>query len=87
MLQASVTGLAPKHAYYIALAASSDGHGTLQPLASFMTNPAGAAIVDSVGPIRQVVESSGSQQRRFLVVVEGTPGQAGSVVQVQPANK
>lgn len=87
VLQASVTGLAPKHAYYIALATSPDGHGALQPLAFFITNPAGAAIVDSVGPIRQLVESSEPQQRRFLVVVEGTPDQAGSVVQVQLANK
>ncbi len=30
----------------------------LEPLAAFMTNPAGAAIVNAVGPIRQIVQSN-----------------------------
>jgi hypothetical protein len=29
----------------------ADGGGQLQPLAAFMTNPAGAAIVNATGPI------------------------------------
>ena len=57
VLQAAVTGLEPKQPYVLALATQPDGGGTLEPIASFMTNPAGAAVVNTVGPIRQVVES------------------------------
>ena len=56
VLQASVTGLQPKQRYVLALADKSDGTGRLQPLAAFMTNPAGSAIVNAVGPIRQIVQ-------------------------------
>lgn len=52
VLQASVTGLEPKQKYVLALADQADGRGSLQPLAAFMTNPAGSAIVNAVGPIR-----------------------------------
>src|SRR5262249_14533160 len=56
VLQASVTGLAPKSAYVLALSTKPDGAGPLQPLQAFVTNPAGAAIVNTVGPVRQVVK-------------------------------
>ena len=49
VLQASVTGLEPKQKYVLALADQSDGSGPLQPLAAFMTNPAGSAIVNAPG--------------------------------------
>jgi hypothetical protein len=39
----------------LALATRADGRGKLEPLASFMTNPAGAAILNALGPIRQIV--------------------------------
>ena len=39
----------------MALSARSDGQGPLEPLANFTANLAGAAIVNAVGPIRQVV--------------------------------
>jgi hypothetical protein len=55
----------------------------LEPLADFTTNPAGSAIVNAVGPIRQVVRGEGSTPRRYLVIVSGTSGQPGSPVQVQ----
>ena len=55
VLQASVTGLEPKQPYVLALAHDRDGDGPLQPLAAFMTNPAGSAIVNAIGPIRQIV--------------------------------
>jgi len=55
VLQASVTGLEPKRPYVLALSRTPDGGGALQPLAVFTTNPAGAAIVNALGPIRQVV--------------------------------
>jgi YVTN family beta-propeller protein len=83
VLEASVTGLMPKQPYVLALASKPDGHGPLQPLASFMTNPAGSAIVNAVGPIRQIVRSSVKGERRFLVILSGTPDKLGPVVQLQ----
>ena len=55
ILQAAVAGLPPKADFILALADRPDGRGKLQPLAKFTTNPAGSAIVNAVGPIRQVV--------------------------------
>src|SRR5438552_7904607 len=53
VLQAAATGLEPKQPYVLALAQDAGGGGPLRPLASFMSNPEGAAIVNSIGPIRQ----------------------------------
>jgi YVTN family beta-propeller protein len=83
MLQAAVTGLDPKAPYVLALSADPKGAGSLEPLAAFMTNPAGAAIVNAVGPIRQVVQSSAPDVRRYLVIARGTASEIGPIVQVQ----
>lgn len=83
VLQASVTGLMPKTAYTIALADNPDGSGTLEPLAAFMTNPAGSAIVNALGPIRQVVQDSAPEKRRFLVIAPTVNGKPGMPVQAQ----
>jgi YVTN family beta-propeller protein len=83
VLEASVSGLQPKQPYVLALATKPDGSGPLDPLAAFSTNPAGAAIVNSVGPIRQIVQSADNSQRRYLVIVEGTTDKFGAQVQVQ----
>ncbi|MBN8871235.1 MAG: YncE family protein [Rhodospirillales bacterium] len=83
VLQASVTGLAPKKPYVLALAENRSGHGALQPLSAFMTNPAGSAIVNATGPIRQIVQSDTKTERRYLVIAEGTAAQTGSIVQVE----
>jgi len=83
VLQASVTGLQPKQPYVLALAQDASGAGHVDPLAAFMTNPAGSAIVNTVGPIRQVVQSEARSERRYLVVVEGTPAKLGTPVQAQ----
>src|SRR5207302_9905456 len=50
VLQAAVTGLEPEKSYVLALATQPDGGGKLEAIASFTTNPAGAAIVNTVGP-------------------------------------
>ena len=55
----------------------------VEPLAAFMTNPAGSAIVNAVGPIRQIVQSMDKVQRRYLVIVPGAIGKLGAPVQVQ----
>ncbi len=83
VLQAAVTGLEPKKAYTLALSEKADGGGTLQPLAAFMTNPAGAAVVDTVGPIRQLVEAKQDEVRRYLVIAPGAASDLGAAVQVQ----
>jgi YVTN family beta-propeller protein len=84
VLQAAVTGLEAKQRYVLALSAQADGGGTLQPLAAFMTNPAGSAIVNVVGPIRQIVLGSAASERRYLVIAPGDASKFGEAVQVQP---
>ena len=83
VLQAAVAGLEPKRAYVLALANHADGSGALEPLADFTTNPAGAAIVNATGPIRQVVQGEWKTIRRYLVIARGNSAKPGSVVQVQ----
>jgi YVTN family beta-propeller protein len=84
ILQASVTGLAPKQKYVLALSGHADGSGTLQPLAAFMTNPAGSAIVDAAGPIRQIVDQPTEADRHYLVIVAGDQGTiSGDALQIQ----
>ncbi len=48
----------------------------------FMTNPAGAAIVNTIGPIRQLVHGEDKIPRRYLVILPGTPDNHGVPVQV-----
>jgi hypothetical protein len=83
VLEGAVTGLEPKHSYVLALSDRADGGGKLEPLASFMTNPAGAQIVNAVGPIRQVVLGEAEAPRRYLVIAPGTPASLGEAVQLQ----
>jgi YVTN family beta-propeller protein len=83
VLQASVTGLEPKQKYVLALADRADGGGTLQPLAAFMTNPAGSAIVNTTGPIRQIVQNPVTSARRYLVIAPGDAADLGEAVQVE----
>jgi YVTN family beta-propeller protein len=83
VLQASVTGLEPKQPYVLALASERSGEGPLEPLAAFMTNPAGSAIVNAAGAIRQVVHGEDHIQRRYLVIAKGRADKPGPVVQVQ----
>jgi YVTN family beta-propeller protein len=83
VLQAAVTGLEPNHPYLLALSQDPNGGGALEPLEAFRTNQAGAAIVNTVGPIRQVVQGEDNVPRRYLVIVPGTAQQHGTPVQVQ----
>ncbi|MBR0992809.1 YncE family protein [Bradyrhizobium japonicum] len=83
ILQASVTGLQPKQKYVLALADRNDGSGPLQPLAAFMTNPAGSAIVNAAGPIRQIVDQSAASGKRYLVIASGDATEPGGAVQIE----
>ena len=86
VLQAAVTGLQPKTPYVLGLVDNPDGSGDVQVLANFMTNPAGAAIVNTLGQIRQVVAPGATMagdKRRYLVVAPQVSGKPGVPVQVQ----
>jgi len=83
LLEAAVTGLTPNQPYVLALSGNPDGSGKLEPVANFMTNPAGAAIVVAVGPLRRAVEAGDAGSRRYLVITDVRDGQPGTLVQVQ----
>jgi YVTN family beta-propeller protein len=84
LLQAAVTGLEPKKPYVLALSSNADGSGNLEPIAKFVTNPAGAAIVTALGPLRKTVQTSAADGlRRYLVIAGGSVEPPGPVVQVQ----
>jgi len=83
VLQASVTGLAPKKPYVLALSDNRHGRGKLEALSAFMTNPAGSAIVNAVGPIRQLVRGEAKAPRRYLVITAGSADRPGEPAQVQ----
>jgi YVTN family beta-propeller protein len=83
VLEAAVTGLEPGKPYLLALASEPSGTGVLEPLQGFMTNPAGAAVVNAIGPIRQLVHGEDKAPRRYLVIIPGTPDNHGAAVQVQ----
>ena len=78
-----MSGLEPKQPYVLALAQNPNGTGMLEPLQSFKTNPAGAAIVNAIGPIRQLVETGANAERRYLVIVPAGGAQPAAPVQVQ----
>ena len=83
VLQAAATGLEPRKPYVLALSAEASGGGALQPLAAFMTNPAGAAVVNAIGPIRQLVQDDAGAARRYLVIASGTAAAPSTPAQVQ----
>lgn len=86
VLQASVTHLNPKQPYVIGLSTNDDGSGDIEGLANFMTNPAGSAIVNAIGQIRQVVsvnDLKSTDSRRYLVIAPLVDGKPGAPVQVQ----
>ena len=69
----------------LALSLNRNGGGPLvPPLQQFMTNPAGAAIVNTIGPIRQIVQEN--VPPRYLVIAPGTAMTHGSPVQIQLGN-
>jgi hypothetical protein len=47
------------------------------------SNPAGSAIVNTTGPIRQILQGEQQISRRYPVIAEGLPNKPGAVVQVQ----
>jgi YVTN family beta-propeller protein len=85
VLQAAVIGLEPMKPHVLALTSNPDGTGQIEPIAQFVTNPAGAQIVNAVGPIRQIVDPTtpARDQRRYLAVMTVENGKPGRPVQLQ----
>ncbi len=85
LLQAAVTGLKPKSKYrLVLLSKNEEPYGPVQPLSMFQTNPAGAAIVNTLGPLRQFsAGSAGPNDRRYLAIVPVDGGASEKPVQVQ----
>jgi YVTN family beta-propeller protein len=86
VLEAAVTGLEPRKPYVLGLVEHADGSGKFEPMAAFQTNPAGSAIVNAAGPIRQIVHKEITDQRRYLAIAPGVPSQHEAPVQVQQGN-
>jgi YVTN family beta-propeller protein len=91
VLQAAVAGLEPGKPYLLALASKPDGTGQIEPLAQFMTNPAGAQVVNAVGPIRQIIDPAAPtrDERRYLAILpleNGRPGQPAQLQQLTITN-
>lgn len=85
VLQAAVVGLEPAKPYALALTSNPDGTGQIELIAQFTTNPAGAQIVNAVGPIRQIVhpDVQAIDARRYLAVLPLQNGKPGQPVQLQ----
>jgi YVTN family beta-propeller protein len=85
VLQAAVVGLEPAKPYALALTSNPDGTGRVEAIAQFTTNPAGAQIVNAVGPIRQIVhpDETAIEARRYLTVLPLENGKLGHPVQLQ----
>ena len=85
LLEAAVTGLQPMTSYTLGYAPDPQiPDQNFQPLSTFMTNAAGAQIVESIGPLRQVVAgTSQPEDRRSLVIVPANDAAQPAQVQLQ----
>ena len=83
VLQAAVTGLEPKHPLCTCTRDRARRRRSYSRWHFFTTNPAGAAIVNAIGPLRQFVRGDSSAPRRFLVIAPGTGDHHSGTVQVQ----
>jgi YVTN family beta-propeller protein len=74
LLEAAVTGLDPSASYTLGLVPNLQAPDqSFQPLATFQTNAAGAQIVESLGPLRQILtdqpQPDQHENQRFLEIV------------------
>jgi len=75
LVQIAAAGLAPKSQYQVYLSESDRApYGKLEPLAILKTNPDGAGIVQTIGPLKSLSRgespSSDTPPRRFLLVTD-----------------
>ncbi len=85
VLQAAVTGLQPKTAYTLALSDQREHATTLQSLANFTTNATGAAIVNALGPIRQIVKPDAPTVPHYLVIISSESSAGSEPAQIETA--
>ena len=80
-----MTGLKPKTTYLLALVqVREDVNPEFQPLTRFNTNQAGAAMVNTLGPLRHLVVGPPDQNdRRYLVIFPVEAGGEPKPVQIQ----
>ncbi|GAB1539229.1 beta-propeller fold lactonase family protein [Scytonema sp. NUACC21] len=87
-VEASVTGLQPQQSYELVLLEHPNSpYGEIQPLEMFKTNQAGAAIVTTIGPLKQIVTGTSQTQRRYLAIVSTQNGARSLPVQIQLEQK
>lgn len=75
LVQIAAEGLTPKSQYQVYLAESDHApFGKLEPLAILKTNPDGAGIVQTIGPLKTLAggtgAAAGASAQRFLIVSE-----------------
>ena len=73
LVQIAARGLAPRAQYQVYLAESNRSPlGKLEPLAVLKTNPDGAGIVQTIGPLKVLAgdDPNSSAPQRFLIVTD-----------------
>jgi hypothetical protein len=74
LVQIAAEGLTPKTQYQVYLTGSDHApFGQLEPLAVLKTNPDGAGIVQTIGPLKTLAaggSSAPASSRRFLIVTD-----------------
>jgi YVTN family beta-propeller protein len=73
LVQIAAKGLTPKTQYQVYLAEIAQApYGKLEPLAILKTNPDGAGIAQSIGPLKTLAGDTptGAPSRRFLIVTD-----------------
>jgi YVTN family beta-propeller protein len=89
VVQVVAVGLQPGGKYGLALSAHPSQPTDVELLARFTTNPAGSAIVNAVGPVRQITKGDAEARPRslFIAPLEGETLGAPVQIQLKPAEK
>jgi DNA-binding beta-propeller fold protein YncE len=83
VLELAAAGLEPAGHYVLALSAHPLHPTDVELLEQFTANAAGGAIVNAVGPIRQLVQGDADAPRRFLFIAPLQGQSVGAPVQIQ----
>jgi DNA-binding beta-propeller fold protein YncE len=83
VLELAAGGLEPGGHYGLALSAHPSQPSDVELLARFTANPAGGAIVNAVGPLRQLVQGDAGAARRMLFIAPLQGQSVGAPVQLQ----
>ena len=85
LVEVAAENLTPTSQYQLNLTESGDASGKIEPLAVFMTQPDGSAIVQAIGPLKTLAAEAGTSpsERQFLTV---TPANNPSQVVLRQAS-